>query len=281
MYGQDPGVTCLSYAAFALWYLGYPTQALHRSHETLTLAQDLAHPFSMAYAVLSTAMFHHLRRDGPTVQKQAESLIVLSRDQGFAMFEAWGTMLRGWALAEQGKAEEGIALIREGLAAAAPTTGVNWLLLLTEAYEIRRQAEEGLSVLAELQAMARKNGTMVHEAELYRLRGELTLQQAQSRRMGNAHQSVHTAEGGPVGGAHPTEANEAEACFLKAIKISRKQQVRSLELRATMNLARLWQSQGKTQQAHKKLSKVYHWFTEGFETKDLQEAKALLEELNH
>jgi predicted ATPase len=235
----------------------------------------------MAYAVLSTAMFHHLRRDGPTVQKQAESLIVLSRDQGFAMFEAWGTMLRGWALAEQGKAEEGIALIREGLAAAAPTTGVNWLLLLTEAYEIRRQAEEGLSVLAELLAMARKNGTMVHEAELYRLRGGLTLQQAQSRRMGNAHQSVRTAERGPVGGAHPTEANEAEAYFLKAIKISRKQQVRSLELRATMNLARLWQSQGKTQQAHKKLSKVYNWFTEGFDTKDLQEAKALLEELNH
>jgi adenylate cyclase len=97
--------------------------------------------------------------------------------------------------------------------------------------------------------------------------------------VGNAHQSASNAEAVTVGDAHPTEESEAEACFLKAIEIARKQQAKSLELRAATSLARLWQQQGKTKEAHEMLSEIYSWFTEGFDTKDLQEAKALIDSL--
>jgi predicted ATPase len=99
--------------------------------------------------------------------------------------------------------------------------------------------------------------------------------------VGNAHQPVSIAEAVPVSRAHPTEESDAEKCFLKAIEVARKQKAKSLELRAATSLARLWQQQGKKKEAHTLLSEVYNWFTEGFETKDLQEAKALLEELSH
>jgi predicted ATPase len=127
-------------------------------------------------------------------------------------------------------------------------------------------------------AVVKNTGERFYEAELYRLKGELTLHKS---RVGIAHQEEIVAEAGTVGGAHPTATAEAdaEACFLKAIDISRKQQAKSLELRAVMSLARLWQSQGKRAEAHKLLSEVYNWFTEGFDTKDLQEAKVLLEQL--
>ena len=124
--------------------------------------------------------------------------------------------------------------------------------------------------------MVEKNEERWTEAELYRLKGELTLHKS---RVGIAHQDVTVAEAGTVGKAHPTGEEEAEACFLKAIDIARKQQAKSWELRAAMSLARLWQSQGKGREAHQMLSEIYNWFTEGFDTQDLQEAKALLETL--
>ncbi len=107
LYGQDPRVVCLSYAALVLWCLGYPDQALKKSHKALTLAQELSHPFSLAFALDFAAMLHQFRREVQAAQEQAEAVIALCDEQGFPFWLAWGTILQGWALAEQGRGEEG------------------------------------------------------------------------------------------------------------------------------------------------------------------------------
>jgi predicted ATPase len=261
---QDPGVACLAYMALVLWFLGYPDQALKRIHEALTLAQKLSHPFTLAFALNAAAWLHQLRREGRTAQERAEVETSLSREQGFAFFLGFGTIFHGWALIEQGQREEGIAQIGQGLAACRGAGGESgrphFLALLAEGHAKAGQAEEGLTVLAEGLAPGEKNEDRYYRAELYRLKGVLTLQQA-----------------GTVGGAHPTA--EAEAYFHQALDIARKQQAKSLELRAVMSLSRLWQRQGKKNEARQMLAEIYGWFTEGFDIKDLQEAKALLEEL--
>jgi predicted ATPase len=261
---SDPGMGSLSYAALTLWLLGYPDQALKRSHEALTLAQELSHPYSLAYALNFAANLYQFRRERQAVQERAEALLALAGEQGFPVWLAWGTILRGWALAEQGQGEEGIAHIRQGLAAWQATGSAVWRpyfhALWAEAYRKVGQGEEGLGVLAEALTTVDKTGERYYEAELYRLKGELTLQKS------------------PGSGVRSPESG-AEECFLKAIDIARKQQAKSLELRAVMSLARLWQQQGKKKEAHEMLAEIYGWFTEGFDTKDLQEAKALLQEL--
>jgi predicted ATPase len=165
-----------------------------------------------------------------------------------------------------------------------------FLALLAEVYGQIGQAEEGLNVLAEALAAVDDTQERGYEAELYRRKGQLTLQskipspksqagETFPGRVGIAHQNVGIAEAGTVGGAHPTGEAEAEECFSKAVEIARRQQAKSLELRAVMSLSRLWQHQGKKEEAHEMLAEIYGWFTEGFDTKDLQEAKALLQEL--
>jgi predicted ATPase len=202
--------------------------------------------------------------------------------------------MRGWALAERGQKEEGIIQMRQGLTASRATGAELWrpsfLALLAETYGKVGQAEEGLPLLAEALAAIAKTGERYYEAELYRLKGELTLQsqvpspksqieQTLPGRVGIAHQNVGIAEAGTVGGAHPTRETGAEGYFLKAIEIARRQQAKSLELRAVMSLARLWQQQGKRKEGHALLAEIHGWFTEGFATKDLQEAKVLLNSL--
>src|SRR5439155_15188099 len=180
---------------------------------------------------------------------RAEAVIALSSEQGFALTLAWGTIYRSGALAEQGQLEEGIAQLRQGLAAYRATGGelarIYYLALLAEAYGRVGQPEEGLSALAEALAAVDTNGERFYEAELYRLRGELTLAQSS------------------VQGLASSVQKEAEECFQKAIEIARKQQAKSLELRAVTSLARLWQSQGKRNEAHEMLAEIYGWFTEG------------------
>src|SRR5262249_17433377 len=183
---------------------------------------------------------------------------------------------RGWALAEQGQGEDGLTQIRQGQAArrvvGAKLGRSHSLALQAEMYGKVGQAEEGLILLTDALVVGERH----YEAELYRLKGQLTLQQ--KSRVGNTHHAGTVGAAETVGGAHPTE-EEAEACFLKAIEIARKQQAKSLELRAVMSLSRLWQQQGKKEEARQMLAEIYGWFTEGFDTRDLQEAKALLEEL--
>jgi predicted ATPase len=274
----DPGVACLSYAALALWLLGYPDQALERIHEALTLAHELAHPYSLGFALGSAAWLHQFRRERQAAQERAEVLIALTTEQEFAQWLADGTIIRGWALAEQGKGEEGITQMHQGLAALRVTRAEfeqpYWLARMAEAYGKGGQAEEGLSVLAEALAIVDKTGVRFYEAELYRLKGELTLQQFKVQ--GSKFKVEESSESGVW-----SLESEAEEYFQKAIAIAKRQQAKSLELRATTSLARLWQRQGKQHEARNMLSEIYNWFTEGFDTKDLQEAKALLEELSH
>ncbi|HEV8715146.1 MAG TPA: adenylate/guanylate cyclase domain-containing protein, partial [Candidatus Binatia bacterium] len=232
LYGQDPGVDGLSYAALVLWLLGYSDQALKRSHEALALAHELAYPYSVAFALDFAAVFHHLRRDGQVAQERAEAAITLSTEQGFAQWVAHGIILRGWALAEQGQGKE-IAQIRQGLAAWR-TTGAElalpyYLALLAEAYEKAGQVEEALTVLAEALVEVHKNEGSFYEAELYRLKGQLTLKQSGVR---SPESEVTNPQ--PLT-PNPQAEAEAEACFLKAIEIARKQRAKSLELRAVMS----------------------------------------------
>jgi predicted ATPase len=259
LYGQDPAVTCRAWVALALWLQGYPDQARQKIHEALTLAQELAHPLSLAYALDWAAMLYRFRREGEAAQEQAAAAITLSTERGFAVYLAWGLILRGWALAEQGQGAEGIAQIRQGLAVYRATGGQAvlpyHLALLAEAYGKEGQAGEGLTMLAEALTLVNNNGERNYEAELYRLKGELLQQQA-------------TGSGGAV-----------ETCFRQALDMARRQQAKSLELRAAVSLSRLWQQQGKRAKAHELLAPIYGWFTEGFDTADLQEARALLEEL--
>jgi len=263
-YGQDPGMACRTYAAVALWRLGYPDQARRRIHEALTLAQALSHPFSLAWAFACVAWLHQFRREWPLTQEWAEATIRLSAEQGFPFMGAWGTILRGWTLAEQGQAEEGIAHMRQGLAVHRSTgaeLGRPYLLaLLTEAYGKVGQTGRGLNIVAEALETVNKTEEREYEAELYRLKGELSLKSKAQ-------------------GLKSKIEAEAETYFRKAIHIACRQQAKSWELRAATSLARLWQQQGKRQEAQDLLAPVYHWFTEGFDTADLKDAKALLDEL--
>jgi predicted ATPase len=275
----DPKAAALSFLALVLWVLGYPDQALQRSQEALVFAHDLSHPSSLAQALIWTAWFHLYRWEGQIAQDRAEAAIALSTDQGFPQWLAMAIVFRGKALAEQGQEEAGIAQICQGLATQqAIGMGVTrpyYLALLAEAYGQTGQGEEGLAALTEALTRVDKTGERQAEAEIYRLKGELALQQSREQGTGKRGQQNET-DPRPL---TPDPQGEAEACFLKAIAIAQKQQAKSWELRASTSLARLWQRQGKQAEAQQLLAPVYNWFTEGFDTKDLQEAKALLEKL--
>ncbi|HEV8714312.1 MAG TPA: adenylate/guanylate cyclase domain-containing protein [Candidatus Binatia bacterium] len=280
---EDPRLDCLSYAAWTLWQLGYPDQALTKSQEAVALAKGLSRPFSLALALGFAAWFHSFRRAEQLAREQAEAVITLSTEQGFPYWLANGTMVRGGALTEQGQVEEGIAHIQQGLAAfraMGAEVGVTWsLAMLAEAHGKVGQVGEGLAVLAEALDLVDKTGERVKEAELYRLKGELTLQnEARGLGLGTGSPSPQAPSLKPQ--VPRGVEQEAEECFLKAIEVARKQQAKSLELRAAMSLARLWQQQSKKAEARRLLAEVYNWFTEGFDTKDLQEAKRLIEELS-
>jgi predicted ATPase len=205
-------------------------------------------------------MLHQSRREPQAVHERAEACVVLANEQGFADWLAQATIMQGWALSAQGQGTEGTAQMRQGLAAWASGSERQrpyHLALLAEAYGSMGQPAEGLSLLAEALATVDRTGARVWEAELHRLQGELLLAQACERQ----------------------QMQEAEACFHQALAEARRQQAKSLELRAALSLSRLWQQQGKRADARELLAPIYSWFTEGFDTPDLQEAKALLEDL--
>ena len=248
-----------AWAPHALWALGYPDQALAMSREALTVAQELSHPYTRAIALVYTAMLHQFRREPCTVDEQAAAAITLCTEQRFEYYLAWGTTMQGWARVAQGQDREGLAQLRQGLAALR-ATGVAlrlpyYLALLAEACGHTGQATEGLTLLAEALAQAHNTVDAWTEAELQRLKGELLL---------SLSADTHA---------------EAEGCSHQALALACRQQAKSWELWAAMSLSRLWQQQGKQAEAQALLAPVYGWFTEGFDTADLQEAKALLEEL--
>jgi DNA-binding NtrC family response regulator/predicted ATPase/class 3 adenylate cyclase len=259
LYGQDRGVSCLRYLARILWLLGYPDQALQRIQEALTLARTLAHPQSLAEALCHMAHIHRLRREVPQTLQWAEAAMAHAREQGFPVWLSIGVILQGWALAMQSHGAIGMAQMHEVWAAVQATRRVqgqpSLLAWLAEGYLELGQAEEGLSMIAEALAVVHTAGERFYEAELYRLKGELLL--------------VCSAE----------HSMEAETCFHQALDVARRQQAKSLELRAVASLSRLWRQQGKREEARQLLGEIYAWVTEGFDTADLQEVKALLEDM--
>jgi predicted ATPase len=261
----------LAYWAFSIM-LGHcgcaaiPPRLAH-SARALSLAQQLAHPYTLARTLYYDALLCQLRRDVPAVRDQADATITAATAQRFALMQALGPIMRGWAIAVQEHSPEGLVRIRQGLDAYR-STGAEaqrpyLLILLAEVSGLLGQPEGGLAALEEALTLMEKTGERYYEAELHRQRGELLL----------------------LCGArsHPTqdsrEQREAEACFQHALDVSRQQQAKSLELRAAMSLSRLWQRQGKRAEACELLAEVYNWFTEGFDTADLQEAKTLLDAL--
>jgi class 3 adenylate cyclase/predicted ATPase len=258
LHGEVAGVICHIHAAWALWYLGYPDQGLARSQEALLLAQQSAHPFSLSFVLSYIAQFHQFRREVRFTQEHAEAAISLATDQGFPQWKGVGALQRGWSLTHQGQVRDGVEQLTQGLrayrATGAELARPYYLALLAEAHSIIGQSEAGLAVLTEALTLVDKTEERWYEPELHRLKGELLLQQNSDNQA------------------------EAENCFQQAISIAHSQQAKSLELRATTSLARLWQ-QGKRQEAYDLLAPIYGWFTEGFDTADLKEAKALLDEL--
>jgi predicted ATPase len=258
--GLDPGVAGRAHAARTLWLLGYPAQALARVHEALALAHTLAHPYSLVAARIYAAFLSQYRRDMPAVHEHAAAAVALATAQGFSYWAAQGTSLRGWALALQGQGEAGLAQLRQGIAAQRATGAAlhvpYFCTLLAEASAHLGHTADGLQALAEAHSLVEQQEERYWEAEVCRLRGVVLLRQP---------------------GTPPAEA---EACFQRALDVTHRQEAKSLELRAAVSLARLWQRQGKRTEAHDLLSPVYGWFTEGFDTADLQEAKALLDELS-
>jgi len=223
------------------------------------MTHALAHPFSLVDTLYESAQLHASRQEWQTAQAHAEAMLALATEHGFARYVAIGAFFQGAALAMQGQGMGGIAQMHQGLAAVRATGVVisipGHLAWLAEAYGQVGQVAEGLHLLAEALAMVDTSGGRRHEAELHRLHGELLLRQA------------------------VPDAPAAEACFQRALDVARCQQAKSWELQAAMSLSRLWQRQGKRAAARDLLAPIYGWFTEGFDTADLQEAKALLAEL--
>jgi predicted ATPase len=252
-------IACLFFTGWVLWALGYSDQALETSNKALSLAHELSHPFTLAFALWAKAQFNQFRREVQATLERVEATISLSREQGFPVWVEYGTPLRAWSLAMQGNPEDGIAQMRDFMT-NKPTliTNANWPIyhaVLVETYGSGEQVEEGLRIVAEALVFVEKTGFRFYESELYRLQGELLLRQAAS------------------------EGNQAETCFHHALGVARRQKAKSLELRAAMSLSRLWQRQSRREEARKLLVEIYGWFTEGFDTADLKEAKVLLEEL--
>jgi predicted ATPase/DNA-binding winged helix-turn-helix (wHTH) protein len=260
----DPGVICASQAALTLWYLGFPDQAQQRSHEAIALAQTLSDPHSLAIGLWHAATLQLLCRDVPATQARAAATIALAAEHGFLFWYRDGKIWQGWALAMQGQSTEGIAQMQQELTARRGAGVRVWvpmcLGLLAEAYGGIGQATKGLCLLAEAHREIAETHERFYEAELYRLKGELLLAQVGTK-------------------AHGTRCAEAESCFQQALAVARHQQAKSLELRAALSLARLWQRQGKRAEAQQVLTPLYSWFTEGFDTADLQKARTLLQEL--
>jgi predicted ATPase len=257
--GHDAGAISSLFAALPLWLLGYPAQAVARLHEALALAHALAHPYYLVQARVIAAHVFAFCRDVPAVHEQAGAAVPLATEQGFPFWAALGTSLSGWALAMQGQGEAGMAQVRQGLAAyraiGAMMFAPCFCTWLAEIAAHLGYPEDARQALAEAHTLVEQHEERFWEAEVYRLRAVLLLRQP----------------------GIPQE--EAETWLQRALDVARRQEAKSLELRAAMSLARLWQFQGKRQAAHELLAPVYDWFTEGFDTADLLDAKGLLEAL--
>jgi predicted ATPase len=257
--GHDAGVTHRCYLALTLFHLGYPDQALKLAGETCELARTIGHAFSLEHAVDFKAYLEHYCRLGAETQATAEEEMKIATEQGFPFWHALGTLHKGAGLLLQGRREDALPVLLKGFnafrATGAEVRVPSYFAMLGDAYTQLGRFEDARKALDEGLAIAEKNDDRCHEAELHRLKGELLLAE------------------------FPDQLGNAEGCYRKAIEIAIRQPSKAWELRATMSLARLWQRQGRRQEACAALATVYGTFTEGFQTPDLVDAKKLLESL--
>jgi DNA-binding winged helix-turn-helix (wHTH) protein/predicted ATPase len=257
-FGADLGLFSRIWATHFLWQTGYPDQARARGEETLNLAREIAHPFTQTITLAYAAMLNQFRRDVEEVSRLAEATVAHSTEHGFSYYLAWAEALQGWSRAALGDHEEGLAEIRGGIEALQKTAGARlpyYRALLAEVYGWLGRIDDALKALADAFGDVRKTEERWWEAEIHRLQGEMLRSEAVN------------------------QGAKAEECFRTAIEIARRQQAKSIELRAAVSLGRLWRDQGKQTQARQLLAEIYDWFTEGFETRDLRDARSLLEEL--
>jgi predicted ATPase len=258
LYTERAGVKCRLYSAWALWFLGFPDRAAETMEAGLALGERLAHVHSLAFALSWAAVLYNLRRECAAAQTRAEPAIILASEHHLPIYLAGATMCRGFALVGLGQPPDGIAQLRAGMAAwngaGARLLNTQRRGFIAEAHLRAGQCGDALLALDRAAENAAATGECHYQAELHRLKG------------------VVLAETGEHGGA--------ASCFRQAINTARSQQARSLELRAATNLARLWAEHGEQRKAHDLLAPVYGWFTEGFGTADLKDAKALLDELS-
>jgi tetratricopeptide (TPR) repeat protein len=250
--------------ALVTLYLGYPDQALVKSREAVTRARNLSHPFTLAAVLELVGLFHRFRGDGEESLAIYDEVLRIATEHGFQQYVAFALKGRGSALIDLNRAEEGIALLREGFCAER-ATGMHqyetaYLAQLAEGYGRDGRTPEGLSAVAEGLTAADRTGERISEAELYRVKGDLLIQ------------ATPVASDG---------AAEAESCFRQAIAIARHQQAKWWELRATISLAGLLAKQSRQNEARTMLAEIYNWFTEGFETTVLKCAKALFDKLGN
>jgi predicted ATPase len=264
-YGHDPGMSCRFFASCTLWLLGHPEQARKMALECITVAQSVAHSFSLAYAHATAALAFQLQGDISLVREQAKAGIVISREQGIPHFLGFSEAMWGWVLTQEGQTGIGLEHLCQGAAGwrsqGSELLRPYWLGLLADAYGKTGQVNGALAAVAEALNTVEQTGETFYQSELYRLQGELTLQQA------NSQAQIVNVE------------SNAEASFRKAIEIASRQQSKWLELRAATSLARLLQKRGDSPAARDLLAPVHSWFTEGLDMYDLRGARALLDEL--
>jgi len=256
--GQDLGVAGLCWAMLSLWMLGYPDQAMQHRQQALALARAVDHTFSMGYSLtLADSMIHQLRNDILVAYERTANTLAFVNKYGFSFFQAYNLVVMGWAQAETGHVEEGITQILTGLAKHKEMNArsflPHYLALLARSHCLTGNVDAGLEVINSALALVEQTGERYYEAELRRLKGELLV-----------------AQGNEAG---------AEACFMEAISVARRQNAKSWELRSTISLTRLWQKRGKGRDALPMILEIYGWFSEGFDTYDLKYARSLLAEL--
>jgi len=265
IYGQDPGIISLCSTASVLWCLGYPDQALEQSRKMLAVARQVGHPFSLAAALAMDSLFHLLRRDVGALEERGKEVAKLGEEKGFLFIVGVGRFKLGWVAARQGRVEEGLAKLHQALELYR-ATGVRFTLTdllgsLAEAYGMAGEIEKGLEFMSQALAEVERGGERYYEAELFRLKGELLLRKSGAN-------------------DRPALEKEAEACFQQSLAVARRQMAKSFELRTAVSLGRLLKKQGRGSEAKKLLESIYSWFTEGFDTPDLKEAKSFIEELS-
>ncbi len=274
VYGDDPKALSLAHLARASWYLGYPDEAAQRSQESLTRAQEQTNRMTVVVAHVSASYLRLIRREEQLSRALLDAVRTTATTEGHAMFHMWDTISNGWTFIEHSSlqngqnrqnGQKGIAQIQDGLATLRHMGVGNHvttcLLLLATGYLKSGQIRAGLDAVAETFTVMQKSEERESEAELHRLKGELLSKQAQGKRQ------------------QAKIAVEIEGCYQKALEIARSQHAKLLELRAAMSLSRWWTEQDRQAEARHVLADVYNWFTEGFGTRDLQEAKAVLSQL--